>query len=79
MSLEVDEGLSVRNIIPSMANRGLRVASCASGALIPSAMGSTAFLAAKGGMMFFQPWSPVGQRRLKQWFMTLRAPLGHIA
>jgi hypothetical protein len=78
-SPEVDEGLSVQSITPSMVNRDLQEELCVFGALTPYVMDSTAFLAAKGGMMSFPPCLLVGQRRRKQWFMTLRAPSNHIA
>ena len=78
-SPEVGEGLSVQNITLSMANRDLQEELCVFGALTPYAMASTAFLAAKGGMMSFPPCLPVGQRHRKRWFITLRAPSNHIA
>jgi hypothetical protein len=78
-SLEVDEESSAQNITPSMANRDLRVASCVFGAHIPYVMASTAFLVVKDEMMFFPPCLLVGQRHLKQWYTTLRAPSNHIA
>jgi hypothetical protein len=78
-SPEVDEEPSAPNITPNMANRDLRAESCVFGALIPYATASTAFLVAKGEMMSFPPCSLVGQRRLKQWFMTLHVPSNHIA
>ena len=79
MSLEVTREPNVQNIIPSMVNSNLQVASCVSGALILCVTVSTAFLMVKGGMMSFPPCSLIGQRHLKWWFMTLCAPSSHIA
>ena len=79
VSLEVDKGLSDQNITLNMANRDLQEELCAFGALTPYVMDSTAFLTAKGGMMSFPPCLLIGQRRQKQWFMILHAPLNHIA